>query len=382
MTRNYKLFSVLATQISLLLFLGVGCREKTAKVGPPSEVSVINSQRVDVPIYQEYVGQTYGLADVDIRARVEGWVTGMYFKEGAKVNKGTLLYTIDDMQYKTRVDQAAGNVASAKTEVARAQSQLNRVRPLAEMNALSKMDLDNAQAEYNAARARQQVAEAALQNSQIELGYAKVYAPIDGIIGISNVRVGDYVSRINSNILSTISQTGTVRVRFQINETEFLKFMRSYKGEQSVRQDVTLILPDNSVFSEKGKIDFANRQIDPETGSITLEASFANQSGLLRPGLYVKVELLASNYPNAVVVPQRAVNQLQSLYQVFVVDKSNTLKVRIVEVGPRVGDMWVITKGLEANERVALIGTAALSDNSKVTPIEAKWTPVVPGKGI
>ncbi|UKJ07868.1 efflux RND transporter periplasmic adaptor subunit [Solitalea lacus] len=358
------------------------CKDKTIKASPPAEVSVITARQASVPVYQEYVGQTYGLADVDIRARVEGWVTGMYFKEGTKVKKGSLLYTIDDIQYQTRVDQAAGNVASAKTEVARAKSQLNRVKPLADMNALSKMDLDNAKAEYNAAVARQQVSEAALRNSKIELGYAKVHAPIDGIIGISNVRVGDYVSRAGSNILSTISQTGTIRVRFQVNETEFLKFVRNYKESQASRQDVTLILPDNTIFNEKGKVDFANRQIDPETGSITIEASFANQSGLLRPGLYVKVELLTGNYPNVVVVPQRAINQLQSLYQVFVVDKTNTLKVRIVEVGPRVGDMWIITKGLQPNERVALIGTMALNDNSKVTPIEAKWTPTFPGKGI
>lgn len=362
--------------LSTVLFAGItSCKPKTAKTSPPVEVSVIKAQQTNVPIYQEYVGQTYGLADVDIRARVEGWVTGVHFKEGTKVKKGTLLYTIDDIQYQTRVDQAAGNLASAKTEVARAQSQLNRVKPLAEMNALSKQDLDNAVAELNAAKARQQVTEAGLQNAKIELGYAKVYAPIDGIIGISNVRVGDYVSRTSSNILSTVSQTGTVRVRFQITETEYLRFAREFRKINEQMREVSLILPDNSVFNEKGHVDFANRQIDPQTGSITLEASFANQSGLLRPGLYVKVQLLTQNFANAIVVPQRAVTQLQNLYQVFVVDNTNTLKVKVIEPGPRVGDMWIINKGLAQGERVALIGTMALTDKSKVTPVETKWTP-------
>lgn len=362
--------------LSTVLFAGItSCKPKAAKTSPPVEVSVIKAQQTNVPIYQEYVGQTYGLADVDIRARVEGWVTGVHFKEGTKVKKGTLLYTIDDIQYQTRVDQAAGNLASAKTEVARAQSQLNRVKPLAEMNALSKQDLDNAVAELNAAKARQQVTEAGLQNAKIELGYAKVYAPIDGIIGISNVRVGDYVSRTSSNILSTISQTGTVRVRFQITETEYLRFAREFRKINEQMREVSLILPDNSVFNEKGHVDFANRQIDPQTGSITLEASFANQSGLLRPGLYVKVQLLTQNFSNAIVVPQRAVTQLQNLYQVFVVDNTNTLKVKVIEPGPRVGDMWIINKGLTPGERVALVGTMALTDKSKVTPVETKWTP-------
>ncbi|AFD09196.1 efflux RND transporter periplasmic adaptor subunit [Solitalea canadensis] len=362
--------------LSTVLFASfTSCKPKTAKTSPPVEVSVIKAQQTDVPIYQEYVGQTYGLSDVDIRARVEGWVTGVHFKEGTKVKKGTLLYTIDDIQYQTRVDQAAGNLASAKTEVARAQSQLNRVKPLADMNALSKQDLDNAVAEFNAAKARQQVTEAALQNAKIELGYAKVYAPIDGIIGISNVRVGDYVSRTSSNILSTVSQTGTVRVRFQITETEYLRFAREFKKINERMREVSLILPDNSVFNEKGHVDFANRQIDPQTGSITLEASFDNQSGLLRPGLYVKVQLLTQSFSNAIVVPQRAVTQLQNLYQVFIVDNTNTLKVKVIEPGPRVGDMWIITKGLTPGERVALIGTMALTDKSKVTPVETKWTP-------
>ncbi|MNZ74918.1 Solvent efflux pump periplasmic linker SrpA precursor [compost metagenome] len=140
-------------------------------------------------------------------------------------------------------------------------------------------------------------------------------------------------------------------------------------------REVSLILPDNSVFNEKGHVDFANRQIDPQTGSITLEASFDNQSGLLRPGLYVKVQLLTQSFSNAIVVPQRAVTQLQNLYQVFIVDNTNTLKVKVIEPGPRVGDMWIITKGLTPGERVALIGTMALTDKSKVTPVETKWTP-------
>ncbi|MFZ2905586.1 MAG: efflux RND transporter periplasmic adaptor subunit [Cyclobacteriaceae bacterium] len=362
--------------VILLLALTGACGKKSETVSlPPAKVNVIKAVQTDVPLYEEFVSQTFGMSDVDIRSRVEGWVTSVNFKEGSSVKKGQLLYIIDDIQYQTRVDREASELASAKTEMVRAQNELNRVKPLTEMNALSKKDLDNATAAYEAAQAQVKASEASLQNSKIELGYTRVYAPFDGVVGISNVRVGDYVSRIGSNsILTTISSIGGVRVRFQISEREYLRIAKLTKEElASAKKNVQLILADDSIYPHKGEVNFADREIDPKTGTLTIEAAFPNPNGLLRPGLFVKTRVLLNTLPNAVIVPQRAVFQLQSLSQVFTVSDSSTLKVTTVEAGQKVGDAWVITKGLKAGDKIAVVGTASLTPNSKIEVVETKW---------
>ncbi|SMO82588.1 efflux RND transporter periplasmic adaptor subunit [Solitalea koreensis] len=372
-----RLHHLICIHLAIAFFLALpSCKNPQPKALPPPQVSVIKAIQKDVPIYEEYVGQTYGLSDVEVRSRVEGWVTSFNFKEGSPVKKGQLLYTIEDIQYKTKVDQMEGQLARANTELVRAENELNRVRPLTQMNALSQKDLDNATAQYGAAKAQKQSAEAALQNSKIELGYTRVYAPIGGIIGISNVRVGDYVTRSpGAGTLATISQIQSLRVRFQLSETEYLRLQRKIaKGQlSSETRDVDIILPDNSIYPQKGVINFANRQIDTETGTITIEATINNPDQLLRPGLYVKVKFLSDYFPNAVVIPQNAVIQLQSIYQVFAVQKDNSLKVKVVETGPRAGDGWIITKGIQPGERIAIVGTQALTNNTKIEPVETKW---------
>jgi membrane fusion protein (multidrug efflux system) len=331
----------------------------------------------DVPLYEEFVAQVYGKSDVDIRARVEGWVTSVNFKEGSVVKKGQLLYTIDDIEYKNKYDRQASEVTRAQTELVRAENELSRVRPLTEMNALSKKDLDNATAQYEAAKANVSAVRATLENAKIELGYTKVTAPFDGIIGISNVREGDYVSRMGgTSVLSTISSVDGVRVRFQISEREYLRIAQLSPEELAgARKSVQLILADGSVYAETGEIDFANREIDSKTGTLTVEASFPNPSGLLRPGLFVKVRVLLKTATGAVLVPQRAVFQLQNLNQVFTVTDSSTLKATTVVAGQKVGDAWIISSGLKAGDRVAIVGSAGLTANVKVEVVDQAWTP-------
>lgn len=349
-------------------------RQRQAPQLPPVKVNVARAIQMDVPIYEDFVAQVYGQSDVDIRSRSEGWVTSVNFKEGSMVKKGDLLYVIDDVQYQTRVDREASALTSAQTELVRAQNELSRVKPLAEMNALSKKDLDNATASFEAAKAHVRAAEASLQNAKIELGYTRVYAPFNGIVGISNVRVGDYTSRAGSNsILTTISSIGAVRVRFQISEREYLRISKLSQSERQNLRYVKLVLADGSIYPEQGEVNFADREIDPSTGTLTIEASFPNPTGLLRPGLYVKARVLVSTFPKAVLVPQRAVMQLQTLSQVFTVTDSSTLKARVVEVGAKINDAWIITKGLEPGERVAVIGTAAITPNSKIEVVEMAW---------
>lgn len=360
----------------LLILSAAGCGKKSEMGALPAvKVNVVTAIENDVPLFEDFVAQVYGEADVDIRSRVEGWITSMNFKEGSAVKKGDLLYIIDDVQYQTRVDREASDLAKAKTEMVRAQNELNRVKPLTELNALSKKDLDNATASSEAAQAQVKATEASLENAKIELGYTRVHAPFDGVVGISNLRVGDYVSRAgNSSKLTTISSIGKVRVRFQISEREYLRIAKMTKEElSSARKNVQLLLADGSLYGEKGEVNFADRQIDPKTGTLTIEATFANPAGLLRPGLFVKTRLLLSTYANAVMVPQRSVFQLQSLSQVFTISDSSTLKVSIVETGPKVGDAWIITKGLKAGDKVAVIGTAALTPNSKIEAVDMKW---------
>jgi membrane fusion protein, multidrug efflux system len=361
----------------LLLSLAVSaCGTKTETVVlPPVKVNVVKAIQNDVPIYEDFVAQVYGQSDVDIRARVEGWVTAMNFKEGSRVRKGDLLYIIDDSQYQTRVDGEASNLARAKTELVRAESELSRVKPLTELNALSKKDLDNAIASFEAAQAQVKASEASLKNARIELGYAHVYSPFDGIIGTSNVRVGDYVSRAGtSSVLTTVSSVGSVRVRFQISERQYLRIAQMSKEElDAAKKNVQLILADDSIYPQNGEVNFADREIDPKTGTLTIEALFPNPTGLLRPGLFVKARVLLSTVAGAVMVPQRAVFQLQSLSQVFTVSDSSTLKVTLVEAGQKIGDAWIITKGLKAGDRVAVIGTASLTPNSKIEAVEQKW---------
>lgn len=368
--------------VVMLTVVIFSCAKKAEVVLPPIKVNVVKATQSDVPLYEEFVAQVYGQSDVDLRSRVEGWVTSINFKEGSAVKKGDLLYIIDDAQYQTRVDREASDLARAKTELVRAQNELSRVKPLTELKALSQKDLDNATASYEAARAQVSASEASLNNAKIELGYTRVYAPFDGVIGISNKRVGDYVSRAGgSSVLTTISSISGVRVRFQISEREYLRIAQMTKEElSSAKKNVELILADGSTYSEKGEVNFANREIDPKTGTLTIEAIFPNPTGLLRPGLFVKTRVLLNTYPQAVLIPQRAVLQLQNLSQVFMVTDSSTLKANIVETGAKVGDAYIITKGLKAGDRVAVIGNASLTPNSKIEVIEMKWPEDAPKK--
>lgn len=375
-----KLFSNLARQthsysVLLAALFIIGCGKKEAAVLPPQKVNIIKALQQDVPLYEEFVSQVYGAADVDIRTRVEGWVTSLNFKEGSSVKKGTLLYTIDDIEYKNQVDRAASELTRAKTELVRAENELSRVRPLTELNALSKKDLDNAIASYEAAKAHVSATTATLENAKVELGYTRVYAPFDGIVGISNVRVGDYVSRAgSSSVLTTVSSVQGVRVRFQISEREYLRIAQmSVEQLANAKKDVQLLLADGTIYPEKGQIDFADREIDPKTGTLTVEATFPNPTGLLRPGLFVKTRVLMATYKGAVLVPQRAVFQLQNLAQLYTVTDSSTLKATTVVTGPKVGDGWIIKSGLKPGDKVAVVGNASLTPNSKIEVVEMKW---------
>src|SRR6478736_3965562 len=279
--------------LSILFFLLLGfisCKDKkeTAQVVP--EVNVVQVGQRTVPIYSEYVGQTYGQSDVEIKPRVEGWIQSVNFKEGSAVQKGQLLYVIQDDELRDRVQSAEARLSEANILLVKAKSDLDRVKPLAEMNALSKRDLDAAQATYDAQQQAVYAAKATLNNAQTQLSYSKVTAPISGIIGISKVQAGDYVTKgIGQPAINTISSIGAMRIRFAITENDYLQFSQKMNKENVKNLEVQFILNDGSVFPETGKLDFANREIDATTGSLLVQAIVENKSKLLLPGQYVKV---------------------------------------------------------------------------------------------
>ena len=359
-------------------FLGCDNKEvKTATVIP--EVNVVTAGQLTVPVYTEYVGQTLGISDVEIRSRVDGWIVSIHFKEGDQVKKGQLLYVIDDLPIRSRVDAAEGRVAEARTQMVRTKSDLDRVEPLTKMNALSQRDLDAAKANYEASRSQLEVANAQLRTAKIELGYTRITSPISGVIGISSALVGDYVNQGGiGKTLNTVSALGDVRVRFPISESEYLRFAKRIRGNKDKIQKVMeipvqLILGDDSMYPEYGKIDLINRQVDPKTGSMLMQALFKNDQNLIRPGEYVKVRFQTDEYKDAVMVPQQAVNQLQSVYQVYVVNDSSKVVPRVVQTGARVGSNWIISSGLKAGEKVAVIGNAVVNPKNPIKQNPMNW---------
>lgn len=350
------------------------CKNKEKVESSAPEVPVASILIKDVPLTQEYVGQTLGQSDIQIRARVQGFLTSIQFKEGSKVKKGQLLYTIDPLPYQAKVDQAKGQLAASEANLVQAKSDLDRIIPLAKINAVSQRDLVAAQGKYDAAIGSKDAALGLLKNAQIELGYAWVSSPIDGIIGISEFEIGDFVGGLDSKYLNTVSDTRSVRVRFSVSENEYLGFRKRIGGADREKMDwsVDMILSDGSVHPQNGIINLANREIDPATGTLTLEALFPNPDEFVRPGQFAKVRFVTELRKGAMLVPQRAVTELQGTYQVYVVDNENKILVKMVQAGQRYGEYWIINSGLEPTDKVALIGNAAIRANSVITPVAIK----------
>lgn len=355
--------------------LMAGCGQRQPPVIPPMEVAVVELEAEDIPLYLDMIGQTLGSVDIPIRARVDGVLEEIHFLEGREVSKGQLLYVIDPLPYQTRVVEAEGRLAEARTQLAKAESDLQRIRPLAEMDAVSQQDLDSAVAQFEAAQGTLQAAEAQLKQANIELSYTRITAPVDGSISITEARVGEYVGREpNPVVLNVVSRTDPIRVRFSINEREYLRFSREIA--QGIRSEeptndpqasqLQLILADGELYEHRGRIVSFDAAIDPNTGTLTLEADFPNPDRIVLPGQFARVRGAVDVRRNAVAVPQRAVIELQGLYQVAVVDADGTVEVRSVEMGPRVDNRWIVDAGLAPGERIALEGLQRLQTGATV----------------
>jgi len=360
------------------------CNDKQQVQAPPPEVKVANIKVETVPIVQEFVGQTFGYSDIAIRARVDGFLEGLHFEEGSQVKKGQLLYTIDPAPQMARVTEAMSKVAEAKTILAKAESDVKRYRPLAQINAVAQSDLDAAEAQFGAAQASLEAAQASLDYANIQLGYTKIYAPISGFIGRTEAKVGDYVGKEpNPVVLNAVSRIDTILVRFSISESEYLEIMRyiaKLRAEGKAwtkenRQPLKLILADGSVHAEDGYIDFANREIDPTTGTMMIQASFPNPDLVLRPGLFAKVSAIMEQLENAMLIPQKAVREIQGVFNVYVVDSENKVKNVQVKVGNKIGADWVILDGLNMDDKIIVEGIQKVRTDMVVNPVPMNQQP-------
>ncbi|MBK9098860.1 MAG: efflux RND transporter periplasmic adaptor subunit [bacterium] len=341
----------------------------------PLEVKVTKVVAKDVPITREWVGQTLGAVDIEIRARVDGWLQGIYFAEGSEVREGTLLYKIDATEYEQAVAEAQGNVASIKTLLAQAEDDVKRYTPLAEVGAVSKRDLEIAISTYEARKGELDAAMAALNIAQVNLGYATITAPITGLIGISAARVGDFVGRPpNPVILNTISRIDSIHVRFSISEQEYLYLAKKLgeieKDPARKRRELEMVLADGSVYDQKGYVVFAQRQIDATTGTLQFEASFPNKSKILRPGQFAKIRTVVEERKGALVIPTRAMVELQGQFTVFVVDENNKVQLRVVNTSTTFGQYTVIESGLKEGDRVIVEGMMKVKPDMVVAPVD------------
>jgi membrane fusion protein, multidrug efflux system len=314
------------------------------------------------------------LKDIAIRARVEGFLEGLHFQEGGEVKKGDLLYTLESQPFEEKVAARMSGVAEEKTMLAKTKGDLDRIKPLAEINAVSKSDLDEAVAAYEARTSSLEAAKATLRAAKIELGYTKIYSPIDGIIGKTKAKVGDFVGRDpNPVILNTVSQVDIILVTFFITETQYLEVARHLAAADTDRADngeanLELILIDGSTYKHKGKPDFVDREVDATTGAMLIQASFPNPEKLLRPGQFARIRAEARIVKDGILIPQRCVMELQGLHNVYVVDASNKAETREITVGTKVGSNWLITDGLKPGERVVYEGLQKVRDGADVNP--------------
>ncbi len=378
--------------LGMTLALLAGCESKTPPPANVMEVPVVTVATRDVRIPLDVIGETIGSTDVTIRARVDGFLDGIHFKEGTFVDKGALLYTIDPQPFQAKVAQAQAVLAQARTSLVKTKADLDRIRPLAEINAVSKLDLDAAVANYEAAKSYVDAARAQVELAQIELGYTKIHAPERGLIGLSEAEVGDFVSqRNNGGLLNVISRTDPIAVRVSITERGYLDAARRLAdrqqaspvqaGIEGMERPLSLILADGSLYEQRGVPTKVDRNIDPTTGALTIEAEFPNPQGLLRPGMFARIRFDADEIRGAILLPQRAVSELQSVHRVFVIKADDTVEVRQVQVGQRLGSDWVIQSGLQAGERVAVGGLLRMRPGMTVKPRPADASELPPVAG-
>lgn len=411
-----------ATVMSMVGLLIASCGGKkaadphAAPAGQPPTVVVAEITQQTVPIYSEFVGQTTANQTVEVRARAQGMLEKILFTEGAAVRKGQILFQIQKSEYQARVLAAKAAVGKAEAELAQskertdviqaeellsraqtghslANSNLERYVPLAKENAVTQIDLDSARAAEQAARSEVAAAEATLANrtaavkyniakaaavvgsakadlalAEINLTYTTIYSPISGIVGLQEVNVGNLVGKDGPTLLATISSSGSLDVDFNISEAYLLKLTKTGQAGSRAGVGFELLLSDNTVYEQQGRFSVLDRTVDPKTGTIKVRASFPNASNRLRPGQFARLRVAAEEVADAVLVPQVAVQELQSAKYVMVVGSDNKVSQRTIKVSDRYEDSYIVTEGLKAGERVVTEGVQKVRPGMVVNP--------------
>jgi membrane fusion protein, multidrug efflux system len=374
--------------IALALIIGAIRPKHVSGASPaaPPNVQVALVEQRDVPVYGEWIGTLDGLVNADVRAQVTGYLLRQDYQEGAFVRKGQLLFQIDPRPFQAALDQAAGQLAQAKAMLANAQAvqgrtqlDVNRYTPLAREQAASQQDLDNAVqnnlaaiASIETAKAQIRTYEAAVETARINLEFTRLAAPIDGIAGQALLQVGALVNP-SSGPVTSVSTVNPIKVYFTVGEPQYLAWRRRFPTEASRLEadknlHLRLILADGSIYPHEGTFFFADRQVNESTGAIRLAGLFPNPENVLRPGGYAKVRAVIRTQQAALVVPQRAVSEIQGGYQVAVVDSDDKIAIRNVKVGDRVDSLWVVTEGLNPGDRVVVEGIQKARSGAHVNP--------------
>jgi len=386
--KRYLSIRGIVSLIVPVLVISSGCSTRSAQGAQQNtpDVEVLQVAKEDVPIYAEWIGTLDGLVNADVRAQVTGYLLKQGYQEGSFVKEGQLLFQIDPRPFQAALDQAQGQLAQANAALANAEAvqrrtelDVQRYRPLAEQQAASQQDLDNAVqnnlaalATVETAKAQIKTYEAGVETAKINLDFTRLVAPIDGIAGQALLQVGALVTP-GSGIVTSVSTVDPIKVYFTVGEPQYLAWRKRYPTDASRAQAdkelrLQLILADGSTYPDEGKFYFADRQVDQSTGAIRIAGLFPNPDNVLRPGGYAKVRAIIRRQPGALLVPQRAVSELQGGYQVAVVGADDKVDVRTVTVGDRVDNRWIITSGLNAGDRVVVEGVQRMRTGVRVNP--------------
>jgi len=366
----------------LLLLTATACGRgnvHAAATTPVPEVRVAPVIQQDVPVYSEWVATLDGYVNAQIRPQVSGYIIKQDYKEGSLVGKGQVLFEIDPRPFQAALDRAKGELAQAQAQLGKSALDVERDTPLAEARAIAKSQLDNENQAKLGAQAAVESAKAAVEQAELNLEWTKVTSLVDGIAGIAQVQMGNLVGP--NSILTSVSQVEPIKAYFPISEQEYLHAQQKDGAISSGHaigffgNSLELILADGSIYPHKGKILLADRQVDPNTGTIRIVAAFPNPGNILRPGQYGRVRVETNMKKGALLLPQSAVTQSQGSYQVAVVGSDNKVSIRTVKPGETVGTMWVIDEGLKPGEQVAVEGLQRLRDGTLVTPKPAQLSP-------
>ena len=351
------------------LALGLSCDHAKPPAAPPLQVEVTSATQQDVPVIHEWIGTVDGFVNAEIRPQVEGYLLRQTYREGFPVQRGQLLFQIDPRQFQAAAAQAKAGLARDQAALDKARRDVDRYTPLAQQKAISQQELDNAQSALSQAQATLDASQAAYDKIRLNLEWTRVVSPIDGIAGMAKVQVGDLVN--GQKAMTTVSTVDPVKVYFNANEAEYLSWAKAWSAKGGAKDSLQLALSDGTPYPHPGSPFMSDRNVNVQTGTIMLAGVFPNPDHLLRPGQYAKVRAVLGVEQAAIMVPLRAVWELQGSSQVAVVGKDNRVEIRPVTTGPHVGPLVAIEKGLRPLEQVVVEGVQKVSSGLLVHPVPA-----------